>query len=234
MSLEYLIEDVIDTLEECLDNLKNLNSCDVELYNHIFGDEENNNYLRTLDLAKIDISNAIYNLENDIDYESRRLKKSEYDYNHEPLPTLTEWVMNTLNDIDVNDKSVYEVYNQIFSELNYDNDTKLIPKLFTDKFINQEAIIDDPTNLIDALDITINSMLNNDNYEHLVAFIENIPFKMPEFNFVLEEPADQYFSVPERLATGLVYQLNQITEMVLNLYENNKDLDTDQEEDYDM
>lgn len=229
MSLEYAIEDLIDTLEESLDNLKDLNSCDVELYDHIWGNEEDNNYLSTLYRAHIDISNAIYDFVNDIDYESGRLKKS----NSKSLPTLAEWVMKTLNDIDLNDKSAEKVYNQIYSKLTDDNANKvMIGKIFIDHFKDEECKWD-TTRLIDTLDTTINSMLNNDNYEHLVAFVENIPFKMPIYNNQLEDQYEEYFSPSERIATALVYQLEPIADMVLE-YVNSKDLYPDQEEDYDM
>lgn len=83
MSLEYLIEDLIDTLEEGLEHLKNLNKCDVELYNQIWGDEEKNRYINALNLYHIKISDAIEGLVDDIEYESSRFKKSNFDDNHE-------------------------------------------------------------------------------------------------------------------------------------------------------
>lgn len=233
MSLEYLIEDLIDTLEEGIEHLNDLNKCDVELYNQIWGNEEKNHYINALNLAHIEISNAIEGLVDDIAYESSGFKKSYFDDNHEPLPKITEWVMDTLNNMDVNSKSPEEVYNQVFSKLaDNDNGKKvMISKIFIDHFKDEEFRWD-TDNLIDALDVNIHAMLNVDNYQQLVDFIDSIPFQMPKYNLELEVE-EEYFSVSDRIATGLVYELQPITDMVME-YVNSKDLDTDQEEDYDM
>lgn len=234
MRLEYLIEDLIDTLEERLADLKNLNKCDVELYTQIWGDEEKNHYINTLNLALIEISNAIEGLVDDIAYESSGFKKSNFDDNHEPLPKITEWVMDTLNNIDVNSKSSEQVYNQVFSKLaDNDNGKKvMISKIFIDHFIDEEFRWD-TDHLIDALDVNINAMLNIDDYQQLLDFIDSIPFQMPKYNLELEDQEQEYFSVSDRIATGLVYELQPITDMIME-YVNSKDLDTNQEEDYDM
>lgn len=76
-------------------------------------------------------------------------------------------------------------------------------------------------------------MLNVDDYQQLVDFIDSIPFQMPKYNVELEDQQKEYFSVSDRIATGLVYELQPITDMVME-YINSKDLDTEQEEDYDM
>lgn len=136
--------------------------------------------------------------------------------------------------MDVNVKDAEEVYNQVFSKLaNNDNIKKAtIVKPFVDFFKDQEFRWDTDS-LIDALDTNIYAMLNVDDYQQLVDFIDSIPFQMPKYNVELEDQQKEYFSVSDRIATGLVYELQPITDMVME-YINSKDLDTEQEEDYDM
>ncbi len=231
MSLEYLIEDLIDTLDEGLKRLKNLNECDVELYNHIWGDEENNDLVSSLKLNNLILSDEIDDLIHDIEYESRKLKKSNFDDNKEPLPTKHEWVMDTLNDIDVNGKNTEEVYNQVFSKL-ADNAQK--GSFLINPFIHHFKVPEfrwDTDPLLDQLDANIYTMLNDKDYQHLVELIDSIPFQMPRYNIELED--EEHFSVSDRIAAGLICELEPIADMVVE-YVNSKDLDTDQEEDMDI
>ena len=169
----------------------------------------------------------------DIEYESRKLKKSNFNDNDEPLPTKNEWVMDTLNDIDVNGKNTEEVYNQVFSKL-ADNTKKssFLINPFIHHFKDPEFRWD-TDRLIDILDVNIDTMLNDKDYQHMVEFIDSIPFKMPKYNDVLEDQQQEHFSVSDRIASGLVYELEPIAHMVVE-YVNSKDLDTDQEEDMDI
>ena len=234
MNLEYLIEDLRDTLEEGLKQIKNLNKYDVELYNHIWGDEANNALVGNLKASNFFLSNNLDDLVNDIEYESRRLRKSNFDDNHEPLPTIKEWVTDTLNDMDINGTKPEEVNIQVLKKIADNTKNETIVNTFIDFFKDQDPEIGwDITSLIDDVDTNINAMLNENDYQYLVDFIDSIPFKMPKYNIELDDQQQEYFSESDRIATGLVYELEPITDMVVE-YVNSKDLDTDQEEDYDM
>lgn len=76
-------------------------------------------------------------------------------------------------------------------------------------------------------------MLNENDCQQLVKFIDTIPFKMLRYNLELTDQQEEYFSVSERIATGLVYELEPIADMVME-YITNKDLDTDHEEDMEF